>query len=86
MKNFIKEISAFTIVRLLVLAWSATLLTLGYAKYLPEMDATFIASIFTSTLATFGVDAQRKREESKTSLNKSVNSNSSRSNSSNKTT
>lgn len=59
-----KGISAFTIVRLVILGWSATLLTLGYMDYLKKMDATFIASIFTSTLATFGVDAANKKLKS----------------------
>ena len=65
-----KNVSAFTAVRLLILGWSATLLTLSYMDYLTNMDATFIASVFTSTLATFGVDAASRR--SKTSLDKSV--------------
>jgi len=65
-----KNISAFTVVRLVILAWSAALLTFGYMDYLKKMDATFIASIFTSTLATFGVDAANKKSQS--SLNKSV--------------
>ena len=65
-----KNISAFTVVRLVILAWSATLLTLGYMDYLKKMDATFIASVFTSTLATFGVDAANRK--SQTSLDKSV--------------
>ena len=65
-----KNISAFTVVRLVILGWSATLLTLGYMSYLKKMDATFIASVFTSTLATFGVDAANKK--SKASLDKSV--------------
>lgn len=86
MKSFLKEVSAFTIVRLAVLFWSASLLTLGYANFLQNMDTTFIASIFTSTLATFGVDAQKRKEESETRLNKSVNGNSSRSSSSDKST
>ena len=64
-----KNISAFTVVRLVILAWSAALLTFGYMDYLKKMDATFIASIFTSTLATFGVDATNKKSQS--SLNKS---------------
>ena len=65
-----KNISAVTIVRLVILGWSASLLTLGYMDYLKKMDATFIASVFTSTLATFGVDAANRK--SKTSLDKSV--------------
>ncbi len=79
-----KNISAFTIVRLVILGWSASLLTLGYMDYLKKMDATFIASVFTSTLATFGVDAANKK--SKSSLDESVNSNTSRSCGSNKST
>ena len=65
-----KNLSAFTIVRLVILGWSATLLTLGYMDYLKKMDATFIASVFTSTLATFGVDAANRK--SKSSLDKSI--------------
>ena len=70
MRELIKGISAFTIVRLIILTWSASLLTLGYMDYLKKMDATFIASVFTSTLATFGVDAANKK--SKSSFDKSV--------------
>jgi hypothetical protein len=65
-----KNLSAFTVVRLIILAWSAALLTFGYMDYLKKMDATFIASVFTSTLATFGVDAANRK--SKTSFDKSV--------------
>lgn len=65
-----KNLSAFTVVRLIILGWSAALLTFGYMDYLKKMDATFIASVFTSTLATFGVDAANKKSQS--SLNKSV--------------
>ena len=53
-----------TIVRLSVLVWSAGILTLAYVKLpaafnIPEqkLDPTFIASVFTGTLATFGVQA-----------------------------
>jgi hypothetical protein len=79
-----KNISSFTVIRLVILGWSATLLTLNYMDYLKKMDATFIASVFTSALATFGVDAANKK--SKSSLDESVNSNTSRSRSSNKST
>ena len=65
-----KNISSFTAIRLIILGWSATLLTLNYMDYLKKMDATFIASVFTSTLATFGVDAANRK--SQTSLDKSV--------------
>jgi len=47
-------------VRIIVLTWSAGLLTASYAGFLPKMDPTFIASIFTASLATFGVDAVKK--------------------------
>ena len=79
-----KTISAFTAVRLVILGWSATLLTLGYMDYLKKMDATFIASVFTSTLATFGVDAANRK--SKTSLDKSVDCDTCRSKSSKEST
>jgi hypothetical protein len=84
MKDIFKEISAFTIVRLVILTWSASLLTLGYMDYLKKMDATFIASVFTSTLATFGVDAANRK--SKTSLDKSVDCDTCRTKSSNEST
>ena len=58
-----------TFVRLSVLVWSAGILTLAYVK-LPEafkipeqkLDPTFIASVFTGTLATFGVQAAGKKK------------------------
>ena len=62
-----------TIVRLAVLTWSAGILTLNYVEipgYVQEqkIDPTFIASVFTGTLATFGVQA------GKSSNNKAVGS------------
>ena len=39
------------------------MLTLGYMGVMNKMDPTFVAAVFTSTLSTFGIDAQRKREE-----------------------
>ena len=58
-----------TIVRLSVLVWSAGILTLAYVK-LPaafnipaqKLNPTFIASVFTVTLATFGVQAAGKKK------------------------
>ena len=59
-----------TIVRLAVLVWSAGILTLAYVKlpaafYIPEqkLDPTFIASVFTGTLATFGVQTGGKKKK-----------------------
>ena len=55
-----------TLIRVIVLVWSAGILTLNYVK-IPGYDAgekidpTFIASVFTGTLATFGVQAAGKK-------------------------
>ena len=64
-----------TVVRLAVLTWSAGILTLNYVEipgYVQEqkIDPTFIASVFTGTLATFGVQAgksSKKKDEGSTS-------------------
>ena len=66
-----------TIVRLAVLTWSAGILTLNYVEipgYVQEqkIDPTFIASVFTGTLATFGVQAgksSKKKDEGSTGGN-----------------
>ena len=56
-----------TLIRVIVLVWSAGILTLNYVK-IPGYDAgekidpTFIASVFTGTLATFGVQAGGKKK------------------------
>ena len=56
-----------TIVRVLILAWSGAILTLNYVTIpgIPQknIDPTFIASVFTGTLATFGVQTAKKKEE-----------------------
>ena len=59
-----------TLIRVIVLVWSAGILTLNYVK-IPgyergeRIDPTFIASVFTGVLATFGVEAgQRKNKAS----------------------
>lgn len=56
-----------TMVRLGILIWSGGILTLAYIKLPPalgvpeqKLDPTFIASVFTGTLATFGVQATKK--------------------------
>ena len=57
-----------TLIRVIVLIWSAGILTLNYVK-IPGYDAgekidpTFIASVFTGTLATFGVQAAGKKKK-----------------------
>ncbi len=60
-----------TFVRLAVLVWSAGILTLAYVQLparlgIPEqkLDPTFIASVFTGVLATFGVQAGGKKKSS----------------------
>jgi len=58
-----------TLVRLGILIWSGTILTLAYIKMPPalgipeqKLDPTFIASVFTGTLATFGVQASKDKK------------------------
>ena len=55
-----------TAVRITVLAWSGAILTLNYVAIpgIPQqkIDPTFIASVFTGTLATFGVSAGGKKK------------------------
>ena len=65
------------LVRVVILSWSAAILTLNYVTIpgVPQknIDPTFIASVFTGTLATFGVvpakkdkrDDEEKKEEAK---------------------
>ena len=55
-----------TMVRLGILIWSGAILTLAYIKLPPalgvpeqKLDPTFIASVFTGVLATFGVQATK---------------------------
>lgn len=45
-------------VRLIVLAWSATLLTISYLGIFPgmKMDSTFVASLLTGAMAGFGIE------------------------------
>ena len=56
-----------TLVRVIILGWSAAILTLNYVTVpgIPQknIDATFIASVFTGTLATFGVMPSKKKRE-----------------------
>jgi hypothetical protein len=59
------------LVRLSVLAWTATLLTASYAGLLPKMDPTFIASIFTGSLAWYGI-SKMEREQNPNSTIKSA--------------
>jgi len=58
-----------TLVRVIILGWSAAILTLNYVSIpgIPQknIDPTFIASVFTGTLATFGVMPAKKKDDSK---------------------
>ena len=56
-----------TFVRLGILVWSGAILTLAYVELPPalkipkqDLDPTFIASVFTGVLATFGVQTSKK--------------------------
>ena len=56
-----------TFVRLGILVWSGGILTLAYIKLPPalgipeqKLDPTFIASVFTGVLASFGVQTAKK--------------------------
>ena len=58
-----------TFVRLGILIWSGGVLTLAYVDLPPalgipkqDMDPTFIASVFTGVVATFGVSAGGKKK------------------------
>ena len=59
-----------TFVRLGILIWAGGILTLNYVQFpglskQDNIDQTFIASVFTGVLATFGVEAgQRKKNAS----------------------
>ena len=59
-----------TFVRLGILVWSGSILTLAYIKLPPalgipeqKLDPTFIASVFTGVLATFGVQTAKKNSD-----------------------
>jgi hypothetical protein len=58
-----KEKGMGTLIRISVLSWSAALLTASYAGLLPKMDPTFIATVFTASAATFGVNTMKKDAE-----------------------
>ena len=46
------------VVKILVLGWSATLLTVSYLGVFPQMkmDNTFVASLLTGAMASFGIE------------------------------
>ena len=63
-----------TFVRLGVMIWAGAILTLNYVeipgyKQEQKIDQTFIASVFTGVLATFGVQAGNKKNSGGSSAN-----------------
>ena len=57
-----------TFVRLGILIWAGGILTLNYVTFpgmteQDKIDPTFIASVFTGVLATFGVEAGKKKNK-----------------------
>lgn len=65
-----------TFVRLGILVWSGSILTLAYIKLPPafgipeqKLDPTFIASVFTGVLATFGVQTAKKSGDGTMKMN-----------------
>ena len=51
-------INVADVVRIMVLGWSATLLTVSYLNIIPgmKMDSTFVASLLTGAMAGFGIE------------------------------
>ena len=58
-----KENRMSTLIRILILSWSAALLTASYAGALSKMDPTFIATVFTASAATFGINTMKKGDD-----------------------
>jgi len=55
-----KENALGQVIRIAILGWSAALLTASYAGALSKMDPTFIATVFTASAATFGINTMKK--------------------------
>lgn len=55
-----KERAMGQVIRIAILSWSAALLTASYAGMLSKMDPTFIATVFTASAATFGINTMKK--------------------------
>ena len=67
-----------TMVRITVLAWSGGILTLNYVAIpgVPQqkIDPTFIASVFTGVLASFGIQTASKKGDGTMKMNGNGNS------------
>ena len=68
-----------TAVRIAVLAWSGGILTLNYVAIpgVPQqkIDPTFIASVFTGVLASFGIQTASKKNDGTMKMDKNGNGN-----------
>ena len=68
-----------TAVRITVLAWSGGILTLNYVAIpgVPQqkIDPTFIASVFTGVLASFGIQTASKKGDGTMKMDKNGNGN-----------
>ena len=66
-----------TMVRITVLAWSGGILTLNYVAIpgVPQqkIDPTFIASVFTGVLASFGIQTASKKNDGTMNMDKNAN-------------
>ena len=66
-----------TAVRITVLAWSGGILTLNYVSIpgVPQqkIDPTFIASVFTGVLASFGIQTASKKNDGTMKMDKNAN-------------
>ena len=66
-----------TMVRITVLAWSGAILTLNYVSIpgVPQqkIDPTFIASVFTGVLASFGIQTASKKGDGTMKMNGNAN-------------
>jgi len=58
-----KEKAMSQVIRVAILSWSAALLTASYAGMLSKMDPTFIATVFTASAATFGINTMKKGDD-----------------------
>ena len=55
------------LVKCAVLVWSATLLTVSYLGFFPQMkmDNTFVASLLTGAMASFGIERKTNGNSNK---------------------
>ena len=60
-----KENAMGQLIRVVILSWSAALLTASYGGILQKFDPTFIATVFTACAATFGVNTMKKGGDEK---------------------